>query len=179
MNDAEHIHRLAFSWWLGNILIGSFVLLISIGMLVGDARELFYGKVSIIEFVGTLLVFLLMFPVGFLLFASSFVTKIVVKPQGLECHTTTYILLANWKDLVNIGTVKNTHAGKSLIVVPTGGVLTLRRWAQPFQRFLRHNPKDVAILVSQFRASNGHSLETDILVNVSQRGELSAELESV
>ncbi len=172
MNNAEHSHRLSFYWWFGNIIIGSFILFIVFGTFIANAQELTSGDLGIADYLGVIVLIFAMFPVGLDLLARPFVTKIIVKVHGLEYRTTTYVLLADWKDLVNMGYVKGTYTGKSLVVVPRAGHVMLRTWAKPFRRFLRHNPNDVEILVSQFRASNGHSFETDILVNVSQRAEL-------
>jgi len=180
MDNSEHTHRLSPSWWIGNLLIGSFILLIVVGMLVMNFQDLFSGNLGVSDFLGIIVIIVFMFPTGLLLFSTPFVTKIVVKVHGIEYHAPTYVVLADWKELVNVGPVKNTHAGKSLVVIPQEGKLTLRKWAQPFQKILKHNPKDVQILVSQFSASNGHSLEKDFLVNLSQRGQfLATELESL
>jgi hypothetical protein len=180
MNNIEHMHRLNFSWWIGNLIIGSFLLLIAIGTLIFNFQDLVSGILGVADYLGIIIVIVFIFPAGLLLFIIPFVTKIVVKAHGVEYHTPTCVFFADWKDLVNIGHVKDEKVGKSLLVISRGGNLILRKWAQPFQKIIKHNPKDVQILVSQFSASNGHSLETDILVNVSQRGQFSAtELESL
>jgi hypothetical protein len=176
MDNIEHTHRLRFPWWFRDIVSGSCFLVIVIEILILNAQDLISGGMGISNYLGIAALMFTMVPVGLFFFSSPFITKIVIKSDGLEYHTPAYILLADWKDLINTGYVKNTQTGKSWVVVPQGGILTLRAWAQPFQRFLRHNPKEVVILISQFRATNGHSLETDILANVSQRGELSTEL---
>jgi hypothetical protein len=72
--------------------------------------------------------------------------------------------------------------GKTLVVVPRAGNLTLRKWAKPFRNLLKEYPnklQDIEILVSQFGEHNGHSFETDILVNVAQHLEFSETLESL
>ena len=180
MDNSEHTYRLSFSWWIGNLFIGSFILFIVIGTLLVNFQELFSGKLGIADYLGFVFVIVVMFPFGLLLFSTPLVTKIVVYSHGIEYHTPVFILRADWKELINVGHVKNTNAGKSMVIIPKDGTLTLRKWALPFRKILRHNPKDIQILVSQFGASNGNSLETDILVNLSQRGQFSAtELESL
>lgn len=145
MNNAEHTHRLSFSWWIGNLIVGSFSLLIVIGMLAMNFKDLFSGNLGVSDYLGSIAMIVFIFPFGLLLFSTSLFTKIVVDVHGIEYHTPTFILRADWKELVNVGHVKNTNAGKSLVVIPRDGKLTLRKWAQPLQKILKHNPKDIQI----------------------------------
>ena len=168
MDNSEHTHRLSFPESIASILISLLVLFVFFIM----SRNM-----SLADFLGVVVLAFVMLPLAFGLLARPFVTKIVVKPYGLEYHTTIYVMGAEWKHLVSVDHFKNTTAGKSLVVVPREGRLKFRAWAKPLRRFLKHDPKDVRILVSQFRASNGHTFETDVLVNVSQHGKLSTELE--
>ena len=166
MDNSEHTHRLSFFWWIGNLTIGSFLLLVFIDMLAMNFQPLISGKLGVLDYLGIVFITIFMFPMGLLLFSTPLYTKIVVYVHGIEYHTPIFTLHADWKELVNVGHFKNTNAGNSLVVIPRDGKLTLKKWAQPFQKILKHNPKDVQILVSQFSASNGHSLETDFLVNI-------------
>lgn len=174
MDNTEHTYRLSFSWWIGNLAISSFILFIVIGTLIFNFQELISGKLGIADYLGFIFVIFVMFPFGLLLFSTPLITKLVVYSHGIEYHTPVFILRADWKELINNGHVKNKKAGKSMVVVPKGGALTLRKWALPFRKILRHDPKDIQILVSQFGTSNGNSFEADILVNLSQRGQFSA-----
>jgi len=147
------------------------MLLIVIGTIIFSAPTIFSGA-SILEYLGILLLIVVMLPFSLVLLARPFLIKINVKPQGIEYHSTFFILQADWKDLVNIGYVKKTNAGKTLVVIPREGNLTHRKWAKPFHNLLREYPnelRDVQILVSQFHSHHGHSFESDILANVAQQ----------
>ena len=178
MDNTEHTHRLSFSWGIGDILIGSFLILIVFGTLVVSAHSFISGDASVSDYLGVVFLIFLMLPVGVDLLARPFVTRVVVRVHGIEYHTTTYVLLAEWKDLVNVGYSKNRKRSR-LILAPKAGQLTLRSWARPLQRILRHKPEDIEIMVSQFRTSNGHTFEVDVVENVPQRGEFSTEVESL
>jgi hypothetical protein len=179
MNDSMHVHRLSPSWWLGNIFLGSFMLFIVIGAVVFNASNIFSGMSG---FIGFLILIAVILPFSLVLLARPFLTKMIVKPDGIEYHSTFFILQADWKNLANIGYVRKTNAGKTLVVVPREGSLIHRKWAKPFQNLLREYPnklQDVEILVSQFSEYNGHSFETDVLVNVAQHTEFSENLEAL
>ncbi len=171
MNNSSHVHRLSLSWWFGYISIGGFMLFIVIGAIIFNASTIFSGK-SILDYSGILLLIAVILPFSLVLLARPFLIKIIVKPQGIEYHSTFFVLQADWKNLVNIGYVKKTSAGKTLVVIPQEGNLTHRKWAKPFRNLLREYPnelQDVQILVSQFHTHNGHSFESDILANVAQQ----------
>ena len=178
MDNTEHTHGLSFSWSIGDILIGSFLILIVFGFFIVNIHDLISGNLGISDYLGIVFLFFLMLPVGLDLLARPLVTKIVVKIRGVEYHTTTFILLADWKDLVVVDYSKSRKRNR-LIITPKGGRLTLRSWAKPLRRFLRHKPEDIEIIVSQFRTSNGHTFDVDVIENVLQRGELSKELETL
>jgi hypothetical protein len=172
MDNSEHTHWLSFSWSLGNIILGAFMLFIVFGTFVANAQDMISSKLGIADYLGIVILIFFIFPLGLFFLSTPFVTKIIVKSNGFEYHTTTYVLLADWKNLINMGYARNTNAGKTMVVVPREGKLTLRNWAKPFRKIFKHNLKDIEILISMFRASNGHSLDTDILVNISQHTEL-------
>jgi hypothetical protein len=177
MDNAEHTHRLAIAESIASFLIGALILLFLPIPLIGGTKNLVSGEASLADYFGAIVILFGIFPFGLSLLARPLVTKVVVKSFGIEYHNTIYVLSANWKNLVNIGHLKNTTAGKGLVIVPREGQVRFRTWAKPLRRILKHDPKDMKILVSQFRPSNGHSFETDVLVNVSQQGVLSSELE--
>jgi hypothetical protein len=168
MNNSEHTHRLTVSWWIGNILIGSFVLFILFAMLANSVKDIFSGKMGFSGYLEIVLLILLLLPFSILLLMSSFTTKILVKASGIEYHTPIFVFLADWKHLDNLGYINDKNFGKTLVIVPRGGNLMLRTWARPFRKVLRDTPQKVKIFVSQFRQTNGHSFEEDVLANVSQ-----------
>lgn len=156
------------------------MLLVVIGTIIINAPTIFSGS-NIFDSFGILLLMAVMLPFSLVLLARPFLIKIIVKPQGIEYHSTFFILQADWNNLVNIGYVKKTNAGKTLVVIPREGNLIHRKWAKPFRNILKEYPnelKDVQILVSQFRDQDGHSFETDIMVNVAQQAEFREGTES-
>ncbi len=171
MNNSNHIHRFSFSAWAFSFLFSAFLLLVVLGVLAVNVQDLLSGNSKFSDYILIAFMAFLLIPCGLLILIHPFVTKIVVTGSGLEYHGLTYILSADWKDLVNIGYVKDTNAGKTLVVIPQGGKLQIRNWAKPFRAILVKKPQEVPILVSQFGTTNGHSFETDILVNVAHREE--------
>ncbi len=174
MDNSEHIHRFSLKAWIFNTLLGSFLLLLVFGVL---AIKLISATSKLSDYLGFALLAFLLFPLGIALLIFPFVTKIVVKGSGLEYHSATSILRAGWKDLVNIGYREHTPAGKTLVVVALGGKLELRNWATPFRNIFVKQPQGIEILVSQFGPADGHSFETDILVNVTEHEGFADELE--
>jgi hypothetical protein len=177
MDNVEHTHRLSIPESFASLLIGALILFLLFISLSGDIGKLFSGEASLANYLGVVIILFGILPFGIILLTRPFVTKVVVKPFGIEYHNAIYVLTADWKNLVNLGHVKNTTAGKSLVIVPREGQVVFRAWAKPLWKILKHDPKDIKIPVAQFRTSNGHSFETDVLVNVSQQGVLSSELE--
>jgi hypothetical protein len=108
MNNSSHIHRLSLSWWFGYISIGGFILLIVIGTIIFNASTIF-SNASILDYSGIFLLIAVMLPISLVLLVRPFLIKIIVKPQGIEYHSTFFILQADWKDLVNIGYVKKKY----------------------------------------------------------------------
>ena len=175
MNDEIHVHRLSPSSWFGYILIGAFLLFLVIGTVFVSVLNIF-SDTSILDYVGIVILFAVVLPLALVLLARPFFTRMIVKPEGIEYHSTFFVLQADWKNLKNIGYVQKTTAGKTLVVVPKAGNLIYRKWAMPFRNLLKEYPnklQDVEILVSHFGEYNGHSFEEDILVNVAQHSELS------
>jgi hypothetical protein len=168
MNNSEHTHWLAISWWIGNILIGSFMLFILFGIFANSAKDIFSGKMGFSDYLEIIFLIVLLLPFSAFLLISSFTTRIIVKASGIEYHTPIFIFYADWKHLNNLGYINDKNYGKTLVVVPRDGNLTLRTWAIPFRKVLRDTPQKVKILVAQFRQSNGHSFEEVVLANVSQ-----------
>ena len=168
MNDSIHVHRLSPAWWIAYIFCGA-ILLFSIAgavittILSSDARPLDVVRVLIVTVIGL--------PLGLFAWVQPFLTKMIVKPEGIEYHARFFILQANWNHLVNRGYVRKVLAGKTLVVVPREGKLRYRKWAKPFRILVTGYPntlQDVVIFVSPFGGYGGHSFETDILVNVTQ-----------
>ena len=180
MHNSSHIHRFSFSSSLFTFLLSFFFLFLSISVLILKVVPHFAsGEAGFSDYVVIAFMIFLLFPMGLALLVVPFVTKIVVKANGLEYHNATLILHTDWKDLANIGYRKSTPAGKTLVVVALGGKLEFRNWTTPFRNFFVKQPQGIEILVSQFGAANGHSLETDILVNVAQQEQLSDDVELV
>jgi hypothetical protein len=179
MADSDHIHRFSFYAWTFYIFLSGFVLLLVYGVLSVKAQDLLSGNLMFAEYIIIAFIVLLLIPIGLLTFIYPFVTKIIVKTQGLEYHGLTYVLSVDWKDLVNIGYVKDTYVGKTLVVIPQGGKLQIRNWAMPLQEILVKHPQELQILVSQFGTSDGHSFENDVLVNVARQSEADDESELV
>ena len=178
MNNSVHVHRLSPAWWITYIFIGA-ILLFSIAgavittILASDVRPLDVVRVLILTVIGL--------PVSLVALVHPFLTKMIVKPEGIEYHARFFILQANWNQLVNRGYVQ-VLAGKTLAVVPREGKLSYRKWVKPFRILLTGYPntlQDVVIFVSPFGGYNGHSFETDILVNVAQQAEFSETVESL
>ncbi|MFZ6028292.1 MAG: hypothetical protein ACOYYS_11310 [Chloroflexota bacterium] len=171
MHNSSHTHWLSLSWWFGYLSLGIFALFIVIGTIVLNASDLF-ANAGVLDYLGVLVLIAIVLPISLVLLARPFLTRIIVDEQGIEYHSTFFVIQANWKELVNIGYIKDTNAGKTLVVIPREGKLIHRRWSKPFRNMLKEYPnelRDVQILVSQFRDQDGHSFETDILVNVAQR----------
>jgi len=177
MNNAEHTHRLSIPESVASFLIGALILFLLSIPLLGDSKNLVSGEASLADYLGVVVILFCILPFGLNLLARPFMAKVVIKPFGIEYHNTIYVLTADWKNLVNVGHLKNTTAGKSLVIVPREGQVIFRAWAKPVRKMLKHDPKDIKILAAQFRASNGHSFESDVLVNVSQQGILASEIE--
>jgi hypothetical protein len=172
---------LSLSWWFGYISLGAFLLCIVIGAIIFNVSNAFAGA-SIFDYLGILVLLAVVFPISLVLLARPFLIRIIVKPQGIEYHSTFFIMQADWNNLVNIGYVKNTNAGRTLVVIPRDGNLIYRKWSKPFRNLLKEYPnelKDVQILVSQFRNQNGHSFKTEILANVVQQAEFREGVESL
>jgi len=180
MDNSEHTHRLSSSWRFGYISLGAFLLLITVGTVIFRAPGVFSDG-SPFDLLG-ILVLIVVFPLSLVLLARPFLIKVVVKPQGIEYHSTFFVLQADWCNLVHLGYVKRTNAGRTLVVVPRAGNLIHRKWAKPFRNILKEYPnelQDVQILVSQFSGQNGHSFETDVLANLAQSTALPKEVEVV
>jgi hypothetical protein len=179
MNDSIHVHRFSPSSGFGYLLLGAFMLFIIIGTVFFSASNIFSDK-NVLDYVGNVILIAVVLPLSLVLLARPFLTRMIVKPEGIEYHSTFFVLEAEWKNLVNIGYVQKTNAGRTLVVVPKAGKLIYRKWAKPFRNLFKEYPnklQDVEILVSQFSRYNGHSFEEDILVNVAQNSELSEMLE--
>ncbi len=160
MKLSTHTHRLALSWWIGYILLGSFILLIAFSTLALNLQDLFFGDTS--SLLATEISILLLMPAGFFLLAYPFTTSVVAGPQGLEYHTISFVLAVRWDGVRAVGTTKN------LALVPLDGTLTLQGWAKPLSRIFRSSAQQVQICVSHFGACNGHSLREEALRYTSQ-----------
>jgi hypothetical protein len=181
MDNSEHTHRLSSSWRFGYLSLGAFLLLIVVGTVIFRAPGIFSDG-SAFDLLGILVLIVVVFPFSLVLLARAFLIKVVVKPQGIEYHSTFFVLQADWRNLVHLGYVKRTNAGRTLVVVPRAGNLIHKKWAKPFRNILKEYPnelQDVQILVSQFGGRNGHSFETDVLANVEQSTALPEEVEVV
>jgi hypothetical protein len=183
MNNIDPTHWRSFPWRIGYISLGTFILLIVVGTFIVNAQDIISREMAFLEILGIIMLLALIYPMSVIIFARPFLIKVVVRSSGLEYHSTFFVLQGDWKNLANIGYIKNTNAGKILVVVPREGNLTFRKWAKLVPRnIFSEYPKDihdVQILVSQFRASNGHSFETNVLVNLSQTSDSNESLESL
>ena len=179
MDNSHHTHRFSLKAWVLSFLISFFLLFLGCSVLFIKVPQFTFGQSDFSDYLTISFMVFLLLPLGILLLIIPFATKIVVRGNGLEYQRATFVLTVEWKDLVNIGYVKNTPAGKTLVVVPRGGKLEYRNWTMPFRNILAKKPQDIQILVSQFGSTNGHSFETDILVNVTQLVALTDELESL
>jgi hypothetical protein len=128
-----------------------------------------FSEPTIFNYVKILFLLAFLLPLSLVLLSRPFLTKMVVKPEGIEYHSTFFVLQADWKNLANLGYARKTHAGDTLVIVPRAGILIHKKWARPFRNLLAEYPNDlgdVEILVSQFSEHKGHSFETDVLANV-------------
>lgn len=63
-----------------------------------------------------------------------------------------------------IGVTPNQeYSGKSLVIAPIDGEVTLKSWAKPIKGILKHKVVDILISASWFKDSDGNSLDTDIV----------------
>ena len=177
MDNSHHTHRFALKAWVFSFILSFFLLFLSCSVLFIKVPQFTFGQSDFSDYLTIAFMVFLLLPLGILLLIIPFATKIVVRVNGLEYQGPTFVLTVEWKDLLNIGYVKNTPAGKTLVVVPQGGKLEHRNWTMPFGNILAKKPQDIQILVSQFGSADGHSFETDILVNVTQLVALTDELE--
>ena len=157
------------------------MLFIAIGSMIFNVSTIL-SDASILNYVKILFLLAFLLPLSLVLLARPFLTKMVVKPEGIEYHSTFFVLQADWKNLANPGYVRKTNAGKTLVIVPKAGILIHRKWARPFRDILKEYPNDlgdVEILVSQFSKHNGHSFETDVLTNLGSQTGFSETLETL
>jgi hypothetical protein len=100
MTNSVHVHRLSPSWWLGNIFLGAFGLLIVVSGIIFNASKILSDTSGFVMF---LMLLLVMLPFSLVFLARPFLTRMIVKPEGLEYHSTFFVLRTNWNNLVNIG----------------------------------------------------------------------------
>jgi hypothetical protein len=157
----ERVYHLKLLRRIDFIGIGLLVASVSLCPLSMTIQHMITGQASLTDYLSAVLMLLLL-PFGILMlgWASS---KIIVNHEGLEYHTPGVVLKAKWRQLQNLGYRNQGYSGRSLVVNPTDGEVTLKSWAKPIKGILRHKPSDTFILVAWFKDGEGNLLEDDIV----------------
>jgi len=136
-------------------------------MFINNAQDIFIGGKDLVYYLELVFNIVLLLPFSVLALAFPFMTKIIIKTDGIEYHTLYYVLHADWKNL-GIGFAQGSITGRTLVVIPQRYTLILRSWVKPFRKIFKNQIQNINVLVSQFGKSNGHSLDIDIQENMSK-----------
>jgi hypothetical protein len=155
-------HRYTPSWWLLFLGVGAWCEIIAVGTMVKNFGNALAGNMNLLEYAGLALIVPGMFLFGLIAFLLPLSTKIVISPQGMQYHTFSAILNANWQDLVNLGNIRYSYMGTGTIFIAENPEIIVRNWA-------RHLPWNVAngiaqqgIPVFHFGGFRGQRLQADI-----------------
>jgi hypothetical protein len=156
----ERVYHLKLLRRIDFMGIGLLIASVSICPLSMNIQNMITGQASLTDYLSAVLMLMLL-PFGILMmgWASS---KVVIRDEGLEYQIPGVVLKAKWTQLQNLGYHNQGYSGRSLIVNPTDGEVTLKSWAKPIKGILKHKPSDTFISVAWFKDSDGNSLEADI-----------------
>ena len=156
---------MSLSWWI-LLPLGVFTTLLGFVILLSVIGVVPMEHPGWLQYLEAALLAALFVPYGVALVCTPLITRVIVRSQGIEYHTLNYVLKAEWKEVLNSGYFHVPNTGKTLVVIPNGGLLAVRKWTRPFWSLFRSDPRHVELFVSLFGSCDGHKLEDDIMVNV-------------
>jgi hypothetical protein len=156
---AEHVYHQKLAQRIGNMLVGLGLSCIVLLVIAVDSGHFFNGRLT--NYLGSVILVLIMLPLSVFLIIESF-SKVIIKTDGLEYHTSMLVLKAKWNNIQNLDYYHQMKSDSSLILAFTDGEVILRPWAKPIKEILRHKAKDIELSASSYKDADGNSLDANI-----------------
>ncbi|MBI3172095.1 MAG: hypothetical protein HYZ25_00125 [Chloroflexi bacterium] len=153
-------YRYKISYWF--LFLFAFIAceIMVVGTLIKNLPNLLAGNSDFLDYVVVIIIVAICFPIGLLSLAIPFWAKIVLSPEGVEFHTISAIIKANWSDL-SIGTIQ-TPSDLSKTLLCSQSDITLRNWAKCLPWDVSSGIRELGIPFSQFGFFNSRNLSASI-----------------